>query len=103
MQTVAHSFKVNTKRKQTAIGTLVANHYRLEVSTQVGMISADNPCIYCPLFVLKEKDFDIQGVNKPGNISQNPSDYHFAKMKIFKAPEYWFKKNMNLSVMNFRL
>jgi len=73
------------------------------VSTQVGIISADNPCIYCPLFVLKEKDFDIKGVNKPGNISQNPSDYSFAKMKIFRAPEYWFKKNMNLSVMNFRL
>ena len=103
MQNVSHSFKINTKRKQTAIGTLVANHYRIEVSTQAGLISSDNPCIYCPLFVLKEKDFDLKGVNKPGNISQNAKDYVFARTKLFRAPEYWFKKNMNLSVMNFRL
>ena len=69
----------------------------------MGMISSDNPCIYSPLFVLKEKDFDLKGVSRPASLSQNISDYHFKKMQIFKAPEYWFKKNMNLSVMNFRL
>lgn len=26
-----------------------------------------------------------------------------AKKQIFKAPEYWFRKNKNLEVMNFRL
>jgi hypothetical protein len=102
-QTVTHAFKAKNGQKQTAIGTLVANHYRLEVSTATGMISSDNPCIYSPLFLLKEKDFGLERVTKPTNISQNASDYQMSKMKIFRAPEYWFKKNMNLSVMNFRL
>lgn len=25
------------------------------------------------------------------------------KMQSFKAPDYWFRKNRNLSIMNFRL
>ena len=36
-------------------------------------------------------------------MSQNLSDYNIKKLQVFKAPEHWFKKNLNLSVMNFRL
>ena len=31
------------------------------------------------------------------------SKYRQNKPKFFTAPEYWFKKNKNLSVMNFKL
>ncbi len=31
------------------------------------------------------------------------SKYQHKKPKFFSAPEYWFKKNKNLSVMNFKL
>lgn len=31
------------------------------------------------------------------------SKYRQNKPKFFSAPEYWFKKNKNLSVMNFKL
>jgi hypothetical protein len=31
------------------------------------------------------------------------SKYRQSKPKFFSAPEYWFKKNKNLSVMNFKL
>jgi hypothetical protein len=81
----------------------VANHYRIEVSTNSGHISSDNPCVYSPLFVLKEKDFDIKSVSRPNRLSQNMCDYQMKRMQIFRAPEHWFKKNINLSVMNFRL
>ena len=81
-----HVFRVHTNQKQTAVGTLVANHYRLEVSTNVGLISSDNPCIYSPLFLLKEKDFNLKGVSRPSNLSQNIQDYKFNKMQVFRAP-----------------
>lgn len=102
-KSLTHYFKVNAKQNQTAIGTLVANHYRIEVSTNLGQISSDNPCVYSPLFVLKEKDFDLKSVARPTRLSQNLSDYQMKRIQIFRAPEYWFKKNLNLSVMNFRL
>ena len=50
----SYDFKVPVVDHQTAVGTLVANHYRIEVSTQLGHISSENPCIYSPLFVLKK-------------------------------------------------
>lgn len=103
VKTVTHQFKINAKQGQTAISTLVANHYRIEVSTNLGQIAANCPCVYSPLFILKEKDFDLKSVERPTRLSQNMCDYHMKRMQIFRAPEYWFKKNINLSVMNFRL
>lgn len=70
---------------QTAIGTLVANHYRLEVSTQLGSISSNNPCIFSPLFVLK-KEFDLKSVSKPRNLSDDLKNYKSKKLQVFKAP-----------------
>ena len=52
---------------------------------------------------MKDKDFELKSVKRPAGMSNNLQDFKFKKMQIFKAPEYWFKKNMNLSVMNFRL
>jgi hypothetical protein len=34
---------------------------------------------------------------------KDASRYHQKKPKFFTAPDYWFKKNKNLSVMNFKL
>lgn len=98
----SYDFKVPIVDHQTAVGTLVANHYRVEVSTQLGHISTENPCIYSPLFVLK-KDFNLKSVARPRNLSDDLKNYKSKRLQIFKAPEYWFKKNLNLSVMNFRL
>ena len=97
-----HDFKIPSIEHQTAVGTLVANHYRVELSTQLGHISSENPCIYSPLFVLK-KEFSLKGVARPRNLSEDLKHYRAKRLQVFKAPEYWFKKNMNLSVMNFRL
>lgn len=52
-QSITHSFKVNSKQGQTSIGTLVANHYRIEVSTHSGYVTTQNPCIFSPLFIIK--------------------------------------------------
>lgn len=97
-----YDFKIPPVRHQTAIGTLVANHYRLEVSTQESYISSDNPCVYAPLFILK-RDLSVEANNRPAGLSEELCDYKRKRLQVFKAPEYWFKKNMNLSVMNFRL
>lgn len=50
----AVDFGVPNIKHQTAIGTLVANYYRLEVSTDIANISTDEPTIYAPLFILKK-------------------------------------------------
>lgn len=60
----SYDFKVPVVEHQTAVGTLVANHYRIEVSTQAGPVSSDNPCIYSPLFVLKQ-EFNLKSVSRP--------------------------------------
>lgn len=90
------------KLQQTAISTLVANYFRLEVYADLASISKDEPCIYSPLFIMK-KEYRYKGeVRKPLNI--NEADYtNRAKHQHFPAPEYWFRKNKNLNVMNFRL
>jgi hypothetical protein len=50
------NFLVDEKKDlpQSAISTLVANYYRLEVSTDIGSISRNDPCIYSPLFIMKK-------------------------------------------------
>lgn len=50
------NFDINSKKRiaQTAISTLVANYYRLEVFADIGAFSKDQPCIYCPLFIMKK-------------------------------------------------
>ena len=97
-----YDFMIPKVKHQTAIGTLVAHHYRVEVSTQESMMSVDNPCVYAPVFILKEK-LTAPSNNKPGSLEEDLFKYKKKRGQVFKAPEYWFKKNMNLSVMNFRL
>lgn len=94
--------KSSKKLQQTAISTLVANYFRLEVYADLASISKDEPCIYAPLFIMKN-DYKYKGqTTKPKNL--NEADYkNRAKHQHFAAPEYWFRKNKNLSVMNFRL
>lgn len=52
-QVVKHTMKIQAHQNQTAIGTLVANHYRIEVSPITGYFTSENPCIYSPIFILK--------------------------------------------------
>ena len=67
----------------------------------MGTFSAELPSIYAPLFILK-KSFNFK---KPkANYVPSKSNVHnTTKPVIFRAPDYWFRKNRNLSVMNFRL
>lgn len=50
-----------------------------------------------------KKEFNLKSVAPPRDLKEDLRNYKAKRMQIFKAPEYWFKKNMNLSVMNFRL
>lgn len=50
-----------------------------------------------------KKEFNLKSVGKPRELSEDLKHYKAKRLQVFKAPEYWFKKNMNLSVMNFRL
>ncbi len=47
---------------QSAISTLVANYYRIEVSSKSSGLFAEDPCIYAPIFLLK-KDLKQDGKN----------------------------------------
>ncbi len=84
---------------QTAISTLVANYYRIEVTASLGAFSSNNPSIYSPLFIMK-KFFAIQ--SPKDKFQPNLKNYTVHKPVVFRAPEHFFKKNRNLSVMNFR-
>ena len=67
----------------------------------IAAISQDEPSVYSPLFVMKSDYPEIKEENLAGKIDMG--DYTLNKKHIFKAPEYWFRKNKNLEVMNFRL
>ena len=88
---IRHEFRIPEVGEQTAISTLVANYYRLEVFADVASISIDEPNICSPLFVLKEK---YSGSETGLNI--NADEYRSRAKKQIKAPEYWFRKNKNL-------
>jgi hypothetical protein len=97
----SHALTIPTVSHQTAISTLVANYYRIEVTATMGTFSSENPSIYAPLFILK-KSFSLKSpVTR--NIHPNSTVYKTTKPVLFRAPEYWFRKNRNLSVMNFKL
>jgi hypothetical protein len=97
----SHVFTIPPISHQTAISTLVANYYRLEVTASLGRFSKSNPSIYAPIFILK-KSFVLKSpvVN---NIKFDPKVYRTTKPVVFRAPDYFFKRNRNLSVMNFRV
>ena len=86
---------------QTAISTLVANYYRIEVTAVLGAFTSELPSIYAPLFILK-KSFNFKNP-KAKHVPSRQANHKLTKPVVFRAPEYWFRKNRNLSVMNFRL
>lgn len=97
-------FKIPSIDQQTAISTLVANYYRLEVSTKSSMIASSDPCIYSPIYILKKTFRGTEEESKGKKVvNENISKYKTKKAQFFRAPDYWFKKNKNLSVMNFKL
>jgi hypothetical protein len=72
------------------------------VSTDIGSIARNDPCIYSPLFIMKKI---LKGGKKPRwmeNINESEFENR-EKVQIFHPPEYWFKKNRNLDLLNFRL
>lgn len=81
------NFEVNSKKNipQTAISTLVANYYRLEVYPDLGMVSKEQPCIYCPIFIMK-KSYKYE--KNPGWVkSINEADFkNKHKLQFFQAP-----------------
>lgn len=67
----------------------------------MGMLTDDLPSIYAPLFILK-KSFNFKNPNVK-NVHPNFNAYNSAKPVVFRAPDYFFRKNRNLSVMNFKI
>ena len=100
-RSISHLLTVPSVVHQTAISTLVANYFRIEVTAAIGMLTYDLPSIYAPLFILK-KSFNFKNP-KAKNVHPNFNAYTSNKPVVFRAPEYWFRKNRNLSVMNFKL
>lgn len=98
---ISHVLNIPSVAHQTAISTLVANYFRIEVTADLGIFAQDLPSIYAPLFVLK-KSFNFKTA-KTKNVHPNFSAYTTTKPVVFRAPDYWFRKNRNLSVMNFRI
>jgi hypothetical protein len=96
-----YKLTVPTVNHQTAISTLVANYFRIEVVADMGTLTSEIPSIYAPIFVLK-KSFNFKKPNS-SKVHPNFRSYTTSKPVIFRAPEYWFRKNKNLSVMNFKL
>ena len=70
---IREKFQIPTVPLQTAISTLVANYYRIEVYPDLGMLVKDYPCIYSPLFIMK-RNLSIKKKNlKQGIKNLNPS------------------------------
>ena len=67
----------------------------------MGYLTTDTPSIYAPLFVIK-KSFNFKK-SKAKDIHPNIKSYKSNRPVIFRAQDYWFRKNRNLSVMNFKL
>jgi hypothetical protein len=67
----------------------------------MGRLTDDLPSIYAPLFILK-KSFNFKNP-KAKNVHPNFNAYTAAKPVVFRAPDYFFRKNRNLSVMNFKI
>lgn len=69
---------------QTAISTLVANYFRIEVTAALGTFTRDLPSIYAPLFILK-KSFNFKN-SKAKNVHPNIASYNTTKPVVFRAP-----------------
>ena len=65
------------------------------------VLASDVPSIYAPLFVLK-KSFTQKNPNVK-KVHPNFRSYTSNKPVVFRAPDYWYRKNKNLSVMNFKV
>ena len=96
-----YQLTVPTVSHQTAISTLVANYFRIEVTVDMGVLASDVPSIYAPVFVLK-KSFTQKNPNVK-KVHPNFRSYTSNKPVVFRAPDYWYRKNKNLSVMNFKV
>lgn len=59
------------------------------------------PIIYSPLFIMKNKFTDKKSKNLK-NHNLNIEKYHKAEAQFFKSPEFWFKMNKDLQIVNFR-
>lgn len=88
-------YQVKKDLKQTAISTLVANYYRLEVKADMGTMMSNVPIIYSPLFIMKNKFKEKKGKNLKDH-KLKIEDYRKAERQYFKSPEFWFKMNKDL-------
>lgn len=67
----------------------------------VAKISKNEPIIYAPLFLMK-KSLESK-IKNTKTLKKNFEDYKKAQPQFFKAPDFWFKMNKDLQVINFRL
>ena len=90
-------FKIPPVKYQTAISTLVANYYRLEVTVDAGS-GSQSLNIYAPIFILN-LNFDVKGEA----VQNHSGEGHIQHKAIcIRAGEHFFKKNRNLEIVNFK-
>jgi hypothetical protein len=65
------------------------------------MFSSENPSIYSPIFIMK-KSFNLPNSKVKALFKHDPAQTKEKNIAVFRAPEYWFKKNQKLSEMNFK-
>lgn len=65
----------------------------------MGYFVSNVPIIISPIFVMKKY---IEGQSQKPKINYDNSKYKEQKIKTFRAPDYVFQKNDNLSVCNFK-
>lgn len=85
----------------TAIGTLVAHYYILEVSLSLGFKFKNDPRVLMPIFICKGKGVD----QDEEEVKAGPLEgvhYINAPLKVFPAALYLFKKNLAIPVFNFK-
>lgn len=82
----------------TAIGTIVGNYYTVELTALTGgWFSSNEPFVNCPLFIISQDPLLPKYMEpyEPG------MDTVYSPMQVFQPPQFFFKQNTQLPIMNF--
>lgn len=83
----------------SAIGTIVANYYTLEVTARVpgfGLCNLDEPYVSSPIYIMSSAQQPLYPPTQPP-----PGNFTFMKLQQFHSPPFVFRQNRKLTVMNY--